>query len=131
MDSCQRDKRNTANHPVSSLMCPFLGNPVEIRLKIYRLVLKVAGFRLIVGQHGLIAHDEKIPVWACHTQMPLTMPPSSEFLALLSVNKQIYGETMPEYYHENHFQFSNMVIMKEFLTNMGAERRCHMRASVG
>ncbi|KAI5273058.1 hypothetical protein E4T47_03736 [Aureobasidium subglaciale] len=112
--------------------CPFLEIPVEIRLKIYRLVLKVAGFRLVVGQHGLIAHDENIAVWECHTQMPLTMLPLSEFLTLLSVNKRVYGESMPEFYHENHFEFSNMVVMKEFLTNMGAERRCHMRnVSVG
>ncbi|KAI5201348.1 hypothetical protein E4T39_05222 [Aureobasidium subglaciale] len=140
VQQCYEKYITTRAHPntkIASIIinrsaCPFLDIPVEVRLKIYRLVLKVAGFRLVVGQKWLNAYDEKIPIWDFQTQTPLTMPPLSELLSLLSVNKQIYEEAMPEFYHENHFQFSNMVLMKDFLTNMGAERRRHMRnVSVG
>ncbi|KAH0407342.1 hypothetical protein KCU90_g23081, partial [Aureobasidium melanogenum] len=65
--------------------------------------------------------------WESRSQDALRMPPLNNFLALLSVNKQVYNEAMPEFYHENHFQFRDMGSMKNFLLNIGPERRKHMR----
>ncbi|KAK6003214.1 hypothetical protein QM012_001059 [Aureobasidium pullulans] len=107
--------------------CPLLKTPVEIRMRIYHLVLKVSGFRLLVGNRSFSVYDDKIPIWESRSQNALTMPPLNDFLALLSVNKQIYNEAMPEFYHENHFQFRDMGSMKNFLHNIGPERRKHMR----
>ncbi|KAH0402678.1 hypothetical protein KCU89_g2905, partial [Aureobasidium melanogenum] len=107
--------------------CPLLKIPIEIRMKIYHLVLKVSGFRLLVGTQSLSVYDDKIPAWESHSQDALRMPPLNDFLALLSVNKQVYNEAMPEFYHKNHFQFRDMGSMKNFLHNIGPERRKHMR----
>ncbi|CAD0115279.1 unnamed protein product [Aureobasidium uvarum] len=110
-----------------STSCPFLMIPVELRMKIYRLVLKASGFRLLVGNQSFSVYNEHTPIWDSHAQDALFMPPIAGFLALLSVNKQIHSEAMPEFYHENHFQFSDMGAMKRFLKNIGAERRKHVR----
>ncbi|KAG9666795.1 hypothetical protein KCU98_g9278, partial [Aureobasidium melanogenum] len=107
--------------------CPLLEIPIEIRMKIYHLVLKVSGFRLLVGTQSLSVYDDKITTWESRSQDALKMPPLNNFLALLSVNKQVYNEAMPEFYHENHFQFRDMGSMKNFLHNIGSERRKHMR----
>ncbi|KAH0052410.1 hypothetical protein KCU96_g23053, partial [Aureobasidium melanogenum] len=107
--------------------CPLLKIPIEIRMKIYHLVLKVSDFRLLVGTQSLSLYDDKIPTWESRSQDALRMPPLNNFLALLSVNKQVYNEAMPEFYHENHFQFRDMGSMKNFLLNIGPERRKHMR----
>ena len=107
--------------------CPLLKIPIEIRMKIYHLVLKISGFRLLVGTRSLSVYDDKVPIWESRSQNALTMPPLNDFLALLSVNKQIYNEAMPEFYHENHFQFRDMGSMRNFLHNIGPERRKHMR----
>lgn len=107
--------------------CPLLRIPLEIRMKVFHLVLKASGCRLLVGTRSLTVYDDKIPIWESQSQNALKMPPLSDFLALLSVNKQVYNEAMPEFYHENHFQFRDMGIMKNFLLKIGPERRKHMR----
>ncbi|CAD0087872.1 unnamed protein product [Aureobasidium vineae] len=110
-----------------STSCPLLMIPVELRVKIYRLVLKASGFRLLVGNQSFSVYNEDTPIWDSRAQDALLMPPIAGFLALLSVNKQIHSEAMPEFYHENHFQFTDMGAMKRFLKNIGAERRKHVR----
>ncbi|KAI4721394.1 hypothetical protein E4T48_02336 [Aureobasidium sp. EXF-10727] len=110
-----------------STSCPLLMIPVELRMKIYSLVLKVSGFRLLVGNESFSVYNEDTPIWDSRAQDALLMPPIADFLALLSVNKQIHNEAMPEFYHENHFQFRDMGAMKRFLINIGTERRKHMR----
>ncbi|KAH0338341.1 hypothetical protein KCU81_g7671, partial [Aureobasidium melanogenum] len=120
-------KKRSKTTPKKLVTCPLLKIPIEIRMKIYHLVLKVAGFRLLVGTQSLSVYDDKIPSWESRSQDALRMPPLNEVLALLSVNKQVYNETMPEFYQENHFQFRDMGSMKNFLHNIGPERRKHMR----
>ncbi|KAG2163178.1 hypothetical protein VTO58DRAFT_110644 [Aureobasidium pullulans] len=107
--------------------CPLMKLPVELRLKIYRLVLKATGFRLRVGRGTFLAYEEKVPVWASTSQNIFTMPRISKMLALLSVSKQIHSEAMPEFYRENHFEFLDMSCLKSFLTNIGTERRKFIR----
>lgn len=107
--------------------CLFLEMPVELRVKIYRLVIKVSGFRLLVGNKSFVAHDEQVPIWETRSYDALTMPPVQDFLALLSVNKAVYQDAMPEFFHQNHFQFRDMGSIKKFLHNIGPVRRTHMR----
>lgn len=123
-------KRNKIAHAVSSKgtsVSPLLELPAELLLKIYRLVLKVSGFRLLVGDKSFKAYDEKVPIWDSRSYDALTMPPIQEFLALLSVNKEVHELAMPEFFHSNHFQFRDMGNLKTFLQNIGPERRKHMR----
>ena len=107
--------------------CLFLEMPNELRIKIYRLIFKVSGFRLLVGNKSFVAHDEQVPIWETRSYDALTMPPVQNFLALLSVNKEVYKHAMPEFFQQNHFQFRDMGSLKKFLHNIGPIRRMHMR----
>jgi len=120
-----RDAAAVSNKATSS--CLFMKIPLEVRVKIYHLILKVSGFRLLVGNRSFVAHDEKVPIWETRSQDALTMPPVQEFLALLSVNKDIFEEAMPEFFRQNHFQFTDMGSLKKFFHNVGPIRRKHMR----
>lgn len=74
--------------------------PIKLRVKIDRLVLKVSGFRQIVGNKSFVAHDEKAPIWKTRSYDAFTMPPIQEFLVLLTVNKNVYEHAMPEFFHQ-------------------------------
>ncbi|KEQ74531.1 hypothetical protein M436DRAFT_44101 [Aureobasidium namibiae CBS 147.97] len=122
---CFGDGLAIAEQATSS--CLFMKIPLEVRVKIYHLILKVSGFRLLVGNRSFVAHDERVPIWETCSQDALTMPPVQSFLALLSVNKDIFEEAMPEFFRQNHFQFTDMSSLKEFFHNIGPIRRKHMR----
>lgn len=122
---CYGDGISVSEKATSS--CLFLKMPIELRVKIYRLVLKVSGFRLLVGNKSFVAHDEQVPIWETRSYNALTMPPVQGFLALLSVNKDVYKHAMPEFFHQNHFEFRDMGSLKKFLHNIGPIRRAHMR----
>jgi hypothetical protein len=80
-----------------------LGLPAELLLKIYRLVLKVSGFHLLMGDKSFIAYDEKVTIWDSRSHDALTLPHIQDFFALLSVNKEVHELAMPEFFHSNHF----------------------------
>ncbi|KAI4757776.1 hypothetical protein E4T52_10155 [Aureobasidium sp. EXF-3400] len=123
-------KRNNVAHAIlgkGTSASPLLGLPAELLFKICRMVLKVSGFRLLVGNKSFMAYDEKVPIWDTRSQDALTMPPVQDFLALLSVNKEVHQYAMPEFFHSNHFQFRDMGSLKTFLQNIGPERRKHIR----
>jgi len=122
---CFGDGLAIAEQATSS--CLFMKIPLEVRVKIYHLILKVSGFRLLVGNRSFVAHDEEVPIWETRSQDALTMPPVQQFLALLSVNKDIFEEAMPEFFRQNHFQFTDMGSLKKFFHNIGPIRRKHMR----
>jgi hypothetical protein len=123
-------KRNKVVHAIfgkGTSASPLLGLPAELLLKICRLVLKVSGFRLLVVNKSFKAYDEKVPIWDSRSYDALTMPLVQDFLALLSVNKEVHEYAMPEFFHSNHFQFRDMGSLKTFLQNIGPDRRKHIR----
>jgi hypothetical protein len=107
--------------------CPIMKLPNELLLEICRLVVKVPGHRLLVGNKSFSAYDEQTPIWASRSQDSLTMPPVQDFLALLSVSKQVREYAMRVFFYDNHFQFKDMRSMKTFLHNIGPERRKWIR----
>jgi hypothetical protein len=89
-------KRGTFNLTASvkdAASCPLMKPPNELLLEICRLILKVPGFRLLVGNGSFSAYDEHTLMWASRSQDALTMPPVQDFLALLSVNKKYLSQS--------------------------------------
>jgi hypothetical protein len=123
-------KRGMAVHTSSvknASSCPFLTLPNELKSEICRLVLKVTGFRLLVGKQSFTAYDESTPIWTSRACDALTMPPVQDLLALLSVDKVLGKMAGYLFYNQNHFQFRDMGSMKNFLHNIGPERAGQMR----
>jgi hypothetical protein len=125
--SSKRGAFNLTASVKDAASCSLMKLPNELLLEICRLVVKVPGHRLLVGNKSFSAYDEQTPIWASRAQDSLTMPPVQDFLALLSVNKQVREYAMPVLFYENHFQFRDMRSMKTFLHNIGPERRKWMR----
>ncbi|KAI7281143.1 hypothetical protein KC345_g4296 [Hortaea werneckii] len=107
---------------------PFLKLPPELRNEVYKLlfrfpesgikihslgesgqeddrvVMKV--FSRIDGDEDPFDHVSKVPINGVRWEM--NMPPTSEVLAILVTNKQIFAEACPLFYNLNRFRFSSI-----------------------
>jgi hypothetical protein len=78
--------------------CPLMKLPNELLLDICRLVVKVTGHRLLVGNKSFAAYDEQTPIWASPARGSLTMPPVQDFLALLLMNRKYFLQSLNSVY---------------------------------
>jgi hypothetical protein len=76
-------KRGVSNLTASvkdAASCPLMKLSNELLLEICRLVVKVPGHRLLVGNKSFSAYDEQTLLWASHARDSLTMPPVQDIL---------------------------------------------------
>ncbi|KAI9715481.1 MAG: hypothetical protein M1812_005957 [Candelaria pacifica] len=111
---------------------PFLKLPPEIRNQIYRLVLVYPSTVLSLqvtmpNLSGIRTGRKEFRLQRCcyHWQPPW-LPPQV-VLSILNVNRQVYKEAMPIFYHENHFHVWSGSNLRSFLFGIGSERRSWLR----
>ena len=88
---------------------PFLSLPAEIRIIIYRMCLTL---------------PQQLVVF-CKSRRNLNR--STEARHLLLVCRQVQEEAWPYWYQYNHFRFTGIQPMYDFLTNIGLDRRQRLR----
>ncbi|KAI7487606.1 hypothetical protein KC351_g2551 [Hortaea werneckii] len=96
---------------------PFLKLPPELRNEVYKLLFRVVMkvFSRIDGDDDPFDHVSKVPINGVRWE--INMPPTSEVLAILVTNKQIYAEACPLFYNLNRFRFSSIRALHTVLTD--------------
>ena len=131
----------------------FLKLPVEIRVLIYEKVFfcdvdglqyndaefneaksKVRGLRLSQrGERPCWDYQEDLTrttisrnnYWTLRDNYPSATEPTSQLMALLLVNRQIFEEAMPVFYGVNHMHATNLLELTNMLKHCGERRRPH------
>ncbi|KAI9790866.1 MAG: hypothetical protein M1835_000668 [Candelina submexicana] len=133
--SIRPELRATALQASQPILCdttfPFLKLPPEIRNQIYRLVLvypsmmvspQVAMPNLSGKRTGRRQFDIR-----CESRSQEGYIPPQVALSLFSVSRQIYQESMPLFYHENHFYVWSGSDLQSFLIRIVLKRRSWIR----
>ncbi|KAI9702353.1 MAG: hypothetical protein M1836_000832 [Candelina mexicana] len=110
---------------------PFLKLPPEIRNQIYRLVLVYPSMMVspqvaMPNLSGKKTGRKQFGI-RCEPRSQEGYIPPQVALSLFSVCRQIYQESMPLFYHENHFYVWSGSDLQSFLLRIGSERRSWIR----
>ena len=116
---------------------PFIGLPPELRNTVYEMVFSFPRTEIYVQLekkgHGLALRQRELDnlskEYICSTHDAvngLNSAPMQTILALLSVNKQIYAESMPYFYRVNLFNFDTFESLIRFTKNVPMERLQHL-----
>jgi hypothetical protein len=71
------------------------------------------------------ARTSKVNHWAKREDYPSATEQTSQLMALLLVNRQIFEEAMPVFYGVNHFHVAEPLELTNMLKHCGARRRPH------
>ncbi|KAI7221393.1 hypothetical protein KC340_g9236 [Hortaea werneckii] len=128
---------------------PFLDLPAELRNEVYKLLFRFPEFGIKIHSLGEIGQEDDRVVMKVFSRIDgdkdpfdhvskvptndvlwdIKPPPTSETLALLATNRQIYSETCPLFYSLNRFRFSSIRALHTVLTDpTQANRLQHIRS---
>ncbi|KAM0692473.1 hypothetical protein Q7P36_008676 [Cladosporium allicinum] len=99
------------------------------RSRIRGLRLSQRGKRLCWEFHEdwtqTIARASKAHHWSKRDHYPSATQPTSQLMALLLANRQIFEEAMPVFYSVNHFHATDLLELTNMLKHCGERRRPH------
>lgn len=106
----------------------------RLRLKVFRYVLHLPtphGWQIddhyTMNSRTIYNHrkaGESLSLRAPYSNnFTLTSPPLQTWMALLSVSRKIFSETMPLFYLHNTFRFESCITMESFLKKLPTRRR--------
>ncbi|GAB1733172.1 hypothetical protein NU195Hw_g35t1 [Hortaea werneckii] len=129
---------------------PFLELPAELRNEVYKVLfhfpesgLKIHGLSRSGQEDGRIVmrvlsridgdddpfdHVSKVPIH--DVRWDIKIPPTSEILAILATNRQIFSEACPLFYSLNRFRFPSIRALHTVLMNPTQTNRLqHMKST--
>ncbi|GAB7332264.1 hypothetical protein MBLNU13_g04107t2 [Cladosporium sp. NU13] len=150
LTSSRRTLRRTLGNETSNFDC-FFELPAEVRLMIYEEVLRVPARELQYDDHEfdprnksrqlrLSSRGERhecsyLPNWSNMLAMGRAdslsgykpnrwaTEPTPDIMALLRVNRQVFEEAMPVFFHVNNFHANSLQELTHMLQHCGARRR--------